>query len=313
MHPSKSIIFFTVMSGTGYGIIICISFFAFISEINFTYHFKLSLIVLSFLLITLGLLSSTLHLGHPERAWRSFSQWRSSWLSREGLAAIVTYIPLMIFYLLWFLKIDIFKYFLYCASILSVITIYCTGQMYASLKTVPAWNNIFVTPIYFINGLSMGSLSLYCLTRFYETKIQHLYQFTLISLTLCLFLKIIYWLHIRTKVTSSISTAIGLGKDNNISFFEGPHTGENFLTTEMINKIKKEKANFLRLCFIILSCLLPIYMIVQEATLIIDAFILKLSFFMTLIFALIGMLIERYLFFIQAKHVVSLYYGESKV
>ncbi len=312
MHPSKSIIFFTVMSGTGYGIVICLSFFALIAEINFTYDFKFSLVVISFLFITLGLLSSTLHLGHPERAWRSFSQWRSSWLSREGLAAVVTYIPLMIFYILWFLKIDIFKYFLFSASILSIITIYCTGQMYASLKTVPAWNNIFVTPIYLINGLSMGALSLYCLTRFYETEIQHLYQFTLITLTLCLFLKIIYWFYIRTKVTSSISTAIGLGKDNNISFFEGPHTGKNFLTTEMINKIKKEKANFLRLCFIILSCVLPIYMIVQEATLIIDTFILKLSFLMTLIFALIGMLIERYLFFIQAKHVVSLYYGESK-
>lgn len=313
MHPSKSIIFFTVMSGTGYGIVICLSFFALIAEINFSYDFKFTLIVISFLFITLGLLSSTLHLGHPERAWRSFSQWRSSWLSREGLAAVITYIPLIIFYILWFFKMDIFKYFLYFASILSIITIYCTGQMYASLKTVPAWNNILVTPIYLINGLSMGSLSLYCLTRFYETEIKHLYQFTLIILTLCLFLKIIYWLYIRTKVTSSISTAIGLGKENNISFFEGPHTGKNFLTTEMINKIKKEKANFLRLCFIILSCVLPVYMIVQEATLIIDAFILKLSFLMTLIFALIGMFIERYLFFIQAKHVVSLYYGESKV
>ena len=313
MHPSKSIIFFTVMSGTGYGIIICLSFFAFISEINLKYHFKLSLMMLSFLLITLGLLSSTLHLGHPERAWRSFSQWKSSWLSREGLAAIITFIPLMIFYLFWYLELDMFKYFLYGASVLSAITIYCTGQMYASLKTIPAWNNIYVTPIYLINAISMGSLSLYCLTRFYETDIQNLYQFTLISLTLCLFLKIIYWLHLNRKNTSSVSTAIGLGKNNNVSFFEGPHTGKNFLTTEMINKIKAEKANFLRLCFIIFSCVLPFYMIVQEKTLIIDAFILKLSFFITLIFALIGMLIERYLFFIQAKHVVSLYYGETKV
>jgi len=54
-------------------------------------------------------------------------------------------------------------------------------------------------------------------------------------------------------------------------------------------------------------------MIIQEASLIIDSFILKVSFFLVLIFALIGMLIERYLFFIQAKHVVSLYYGEKKV
>ena len=57
----------------------------------------------------------------------------------------------------------------------------------------------------------------------------------------------------------------------------------------------------------------PLYMIIQETSLIIDNFILKLTFFLVLIFALIGMLIERYLFFIQAKHVVGLYYGENKV
>jgi DMSO reductase anchor subunit len=48
---------------------------------------------LAALLVTLGLLSSTFHLGHPERAWRAFSQWRSSWLSREGVAAVATYLP----------------------------------------------------------------------------------------------------------------------------------------------------------------------------------------------------------------------------
>ena len=47
MHPSKSIIFFTVMSGTGYGIIICLSFLALIAEINFNYGLKLSLILIT--------------------------------------------------------------------------------------------------------------------------------------------------------------------------------------------------------------------------------------------------------------------------
>src|SRR3546814_9931283 len=43
--------------------------------------------------ITAGLRSCTVHLGHPERAWRAFSQWRSSWLSREGVAAVIAYAP----------------------------------------------------------------------------------------------------------------------------------------------------------------------------------------------------------------------------
>ena len=313
MHPSKSIIFFTVFSGTGYGILLCLSFLAFLTNINFDSKFKLNLIILSFVFISSGLLSSTLHLGHPERAWRSFSQWKSSWLSREGLAAVITFLPLMIFYLLWYLDNFFYIYFLHLTSILCLITIYCTGQMYATLKTIPAWNNKLVTPIYTINAICMGALTVYCFTRFYEFEINYLYHLTIVSLSLCLFMKLVYWYIISKKIISTANSATGLGGSNNISLFEGPHTGKNFLTTEMINKIKKEKANFLRLCFSVLTCILPIYMIIQEPSLIIDIFILKLTFFLVLIFALIGMLVERYLFFIQAKHTVSLYYGENKV
>ena len=313
MHPSKSIIFFTVFSGTGYGIILCLSYFAIMTDIDFNNNFKLSIIVLSFIFISSGLLSSTLHLGHPERAWRSFSQWRSSWLSREGLAALLTFLPLILFYLSWYLGKSSFNFFLHTSSALCLITIFCTGQMYATLKTIPAWNNKLVTPIYIINAISMGALTIYCLSRFYEIEISYLYHVTLISLTLCLFFKISYWYLISKGGKSSVNSATGLSKRNKISLFEGPHTGANFLTTEMINKIKNEKANFLRLSFIVLTCILPIYMIIQESTLIIDIFILKLSFLIIFIFALGGMLIERYLFFIQAKHVVSLYYGENKV
>ena len=313
MHPSKSIIFFTVFSGTGYGILLCLSCLAILTDINFDNNFKLFLMITSFVFISSGLISSTLNLGHPERAWRSFSQWKSSWLSREGLAAIITFLPLIIFYLLWYLDNFFYVYFLHSTSILCLITIYCTGQMYATLKTIPAWNNMLVTPIYTINAICMGALTVYCFTRFYEFEISYLYHLTIASLTLCLFMKLVYWYIISKKTISTANSATGLGKDNNISLFESPHTGKNFLTTEMINKIKKEKGNFLRLCFGILTCILPIYMIIQEASLIIDSFILKLTFLFVLIFALIGMLIERYLFFIQAKHVVSLYYGENKV
>ena len=54
-------------------------------------------------LIAAGLLSSTGHLGRPERAWRAFSQWRSSWLSREGVASVATFIPAGLFGIGWVL------------------------------------------------------------------------------------------------------------------------------------------------------------------------------------------------------------------
>ena len=121
MHPSKSTIFFTVFSGTGYGIILCLSCLSLITQINFDSDFKLIIIIVSFAFICSGLLSSTLHLGHPERAWRSFSQWRSSWLSREGLAAILTFIPLVLFYLLWYLENNFFIFFFLLSLFLSLL------------------------------------------------------------------------------------------------------------------------------------------------------------------------------------------------
>ncbi len=105
----------------------------------------------------------------------------------------------MFFYLLWYLDISLYKYLLVTSSILCLVTIYCTGQMYATLKTIPAWNNILVTPIYLINAISMGALCIYCLTRFYETEVSQLYELTLISLTLCLFLKLIYLLGLENS------------------------------------------------------------------------------------------------------------------
>ena len=54
-------------------------------------------------------------------------------------------------------------------------------------------------------------------------------------------------------------------------------------------------------------------MINQYSSLVADPFILKISMIAVFILSFIGMIIERYLFFIQAKHVVSLCYGENKV
>ena len=94
MHPAYSVILFTTASGAGYGLLFVLGLSAvFGFDLPQSPGFALTALGLALGLISLGLLSSTFHLGHPERAWRAFSQWRSSWLSREGVAAVVTYVP----------------------------------------------------------------------------------------------------------------------------------------------------------------------------------------------------------------------------
>ncbi|MGB2893464.1 MAG: DmsC/YnfH family molybdoenzyme membrane anchor subunit, partial [Albidovulum sp.] len=83
MHPAPSVILFTTLSGAGFGLL-------FVLATGAVAVFGLEAFLLwglGYLLATAGLLASTFHLGRPERAMRAFSQWRTSWLSREAWAA----------------------------------------------------------------------------------------------------------------------------------------------------------------------------------------------------------------------------------
>ena len=81
MHPAYSVLFFTTLSGAGYGLLVWLAILALLDRIPANGGLGLVGLGLAFAMIVGGLLCSTAHLGHPERAWRAFSQWRTSWLS----------------------------------------------------------------------------------------------------------------------------------------------------------------------------------------------------------------------------------------
>ena len=93
MHPAYSVIVFTTASGAGLGLLAWLALLGLLDLVATERWLGFTGLALAFVLITGGLLSSTSHLGRPERAWRAFSQWRTSWLSREGVAAVATYVP----------------------------------------------------------------------------------------------------------------------------------------------------------------------------------------------------------------------------
>ena len=104
MHPASSVIFFTVASGAGYGLLLLLGIGGALGWLPPDRWFGVAAFGLSLAAITFGLLSSTFHLGHPERAWRAVSQWRSSWLSREGLASLIAYFPAVVFAAGWIVR-----------------------------------------------------------------------------------------------------------------------------------------------------------------------------------------------------------------
>ena len=145
------------MSGLGFGFSTWIVF----GLVDIKNIFQLIIIAgFSFCLICSGLLSSTLHLGHPERAWRALSQWRSSWLSREGVLSAFVLTTLSCWFLYTFQYGKIPLWINLTIMILILFTVYATAMIYASLKTVACWNQ-FLTPVcYLMFAISGGLLAI---------------------------------------------------------------------------------------------------------------------------------------------------------
>ena len=100
MRPAWSIIVFTSLSGLGFGLLFWFGLgFVVINELIDVILFT----VLGVMAVSIGLMSSLLHLGHPKRAWRALSQWRSSWLSREGVCAVATILCTFIYSGFWYI------------------------------------------------------------------------------------------------------------------------------------------------------------------------------------------------------------------
>jgi DMSO reductase anchor subunit len=307
MHPAFSVIFFTTMSGAGYGLWFWLALTLDAGDRHGKATALLAL-VLGFVLVSIGLLSSTLHLGKPLRAWRAFSQWRSSWLSREGVLAVLCYLPMLCLGVaLWQGNDNVIAQI--SLALLSLATVLCTGMIYASLKPIPAWRHALVLPMYLLFAIFTGGLLLLTIRSLFGGHTSDWAGLGVLVLAVLLWrFKRAYWrdLDHGSDLPVDRASALGLPADREVRAFERPHTEANYLTKEMGFVLARKHSRRLRVLAIFLFALLPALC----ATLVwllpnIDALpwlgVAALS-------ALAGTLIERWLFFAEAKHLVMLYY-----
>lgn len=305
MHPAISVIFFTVLSGAGFG---------FMALVGLGWPMPrgpLAAFLICLLaggLAVIGLVSSTFHLGHPERAWRAFSQWRSSWLSREGVLAVVTLFLFAIYGLVWMTTGHRLALLGYLISLLAITTIYATSMIYASLKTVPSWHNKLTPLCYLAFGLGSGLMltATFGGGRGYLTYLAP--SIATIALMIAWALKAFWWhraLNVGFSETGSdAGTATGLGHLGKVRLFERPHTGENYLTKEMVHKIGRKHARKLRIIAVGFGLVIPFILAACAHITLLHGPFMLLGF----ISMIAGLFAERWLFFAEAKHAVSLYY-----
>ncbi|NBQ84251.1 MAG: hypothetical protein EBU10_08515 [Alphaproteobacteria bacterium] len=300
MRPAFSLIVFTTLSGLGFGLAAILGLGLIMAP---TPQWWVIYNGVALALIGAGVLSSTLHLGHPERAWRAMTQWRSSWLSREGVLAALTTIILLGFAAEGYaeghgnLKIGI------AVALLSLATIWSTAMIYASLKTVARWHHP-LTPFVFVGYAISGGLVLAAaLDALANGGISLLAQPALMGLISTAIVTMIWTKQAGAEGSGSTpESATGLGNLGEVRMLMPPHSEENWLQHEMGFVVARKHAAKLRLFSVTLAIILPAVMVYSAAA---SSAMLVLA----AITHVIGVMVSRWLFFAEAKHTVMLYYG----
>ena len=325
MHPALSVILFTTLSGAGYGVLIWLGVLL-VSEYVTGYRaegnvpvFWAACLCAAAVLVTIGLLSSMLHLGKPARAWRSFSQWRTSWLSREGVSALLTYLPVVA--LLAMIAMAVARAPLESplrtpllpasAAVLAICasaTVFCTAMIYASLRTIPAWRHRLVVPTYLAFALLSGGALLAAMSSVAGSGGSNARAFAVMiaaSALLTALIKLAYWRAIDSqRLPATRGDAVGMpGRE--ISVFERPHTEENYVTREMAFAVARKHARRLRAIALVLFGVTPVLAAGAAARFTGAA---GVAFTIAALAVFAGAFIERWLFFAEARHVVTLYY-----
>ncbi|MSO75462.1 MAG: dimethyl sulfoxide reductase anchor subunit [Alphaproteobacteria bacterium] len=318
MHPAASVIIFTTLTGAGYGLLVWLGLFAAFGLLPAEFGFGLLALALALGLVSAGLLASTAHLGHPERAWRALSQWRTSWLSREGVMALAAYVPAGLFAIGWvFLGRNdgIWAMFGLVASVASAATVYCTGMIYASLKPVQRWCNAWVVPGYLLLALMTGALLLNILLHLFALQGGSAIGVAILAVAAGWAAKRGYWRFIdTTSAASTPASATGLGRIGAVRLLDAPHTEENYLLKEMGFQLARKHAAKLRRIAELAGFAMPFALslgVLWANSLGAGGAGLALAVLAALSAAL-GVAVERWLFFGEAKHTVMLYYGAGR-
>jgi sulfite dehydrogenase (quinone) subunit SoeC len=288
MYPAPSVILFSVLSGFGFGYMAYLGM-GFVHLSGWLAFFGWGL---AYSLAITGLLAATFHLGNPSRAWRAFSQWRSSWLSREAWASVASLFFCAPAAVSDWLDLGIWRGFGYIGGALALVTVFTTSMIYAQIKAVPRWNH-WITPVMFLTFALTGGAVLagqgYARIWLPILGVVLLWNWSIGDKQ--------FGLRAQT-----LGTATGLGAIGEVTVFEQAHTAGNYLLREMIYVVGRKQVEKLRVIAMVLAVGLP-------AT---TAAFVPGIWGSTIggISYVLGALAARWLFFAQAEHVVGLYYGK---
>lgn len=319
MHPAFSVIFLTTLIGAGQGLFLALftaeSYSAFGLLPVTSSAFLAQGTVVALLLLAAGLGASFFHLGHPERAWRTASQWRTSWLSREvivlpafmgsvGLYALAhgcDFNPVFAT-LPSGAPVNATAIIGSAATILAFALFLCTAMIYACLRFLREWHS----PLTVINYTLLGGASGFTLAAalaaaLFPERAPFFAGWALILTVLGLLGRAASLLrNRRLKPKSTLQTAIGIKHPKIVQKAQGA-MGGSFNTREFFHGKSPQFLRQVKWIFLLLAFVLPAALLATGST---NANTLALAFAIQYT----GLLAERWFFFAQANHPQNLYY-----
>jgi DMSO reductase anchor subunit len=322
MHPAFSVIFLTTLIGVGQGLFLALYTGQVYSLANLlpaqdSQGFCAVGSLVSLVFLGGGLFASFFHLGHPERAWRSISQWRTSWLSREvillpvfmGLVLLYGVIHFFGLTGVWFrvqgtLPVDASLIIGLLGSVAAFLLFGCTAMIYAGVKFLQEWHSPLTVANYTLLGIASGFMLAAAFSAYRGVDLVVFYGTWAVIFTLLAFGTRVASLlrNKRLKHKFELRTAIGVRHTQIVQKAQG-FMGGSFNTREFFHGKSGYTLELIKVAFMLLVFPLPVMLIgasymVESSTLPVLAFCIQY----------LGLIAERWYFFAEAKHPQNLYY-----
>ena len=307
MRPQFSIIFFTTLAGMAQGLLFFIALLNIEAPILSAPFLAMLALPVSFILLTLGLLASFFHLGHPERAWRAAMMWRTSWLSREVIALPAVMLLTAMTFL--FVVSGLAPLWLWIALLISILALWiCTAKIYQCIRFIQEWSHPSTLSNFILLGLTSGGLLLEFLLMLWNEPgaplgMSMVSGANFILLFLALNLKLWIWRrNQKLKPKSNLASATGI-KGSNIRQTSMGFMGGSFNTREFFHHQTDRVISNIRKIILLMTYVGPMVLLAFSMN---SPNIAQIA--IALLMHYIGLLAERWMFFAEANHPQNLYY-----
>jgi sulfite dehydrogenase (quinone) subunit SoeC len=307
MRPQFSIIFFTTLAGMAQGLLFFIALLNIEAPVLSAPFLLMLALPVSFILLTLGLVASFFHLGHPERAWRAAMMWRTSWLSREVIA--LPAVMLMTAMTFFFVASGMVPAWIWAILLISILALWiCTAKIYQCIRFIQEWSHPSTLSNFILLGLTSGGLLLEFLLMLWNDPdtpfgVGLISGLNFILLFIALNLKLWIWRrNQQLKPKSNLASATGI-KGSNIRQTSMGFMGGSFNTREFFHHQTDRVISNIRKIILLMTYIGPMILLAFSMN---SPNIAQIA--IALLMHYIGLLAERWMFFAEANHPQNLYY-----